>query len=801
MTRAAPRRRAPGPVLFASAAGEARARRPTDVALAITSLLVLVVVAVLGRVGADLDAGLVAVLEDFPPFLDPLWKLLAWAPIAWAVVLLVAAVARRRLPLARDIAAGVVVAIAISAVLGAAVDGDPWVAVARFFDFDEPPAFPPGAIALTAAAIAIASPHLSRPVRHLGRWLVLGQLVGMIMLSATSAAGCVAAVMVGLLAAALVHLVVGSPGGRPTSSRIELALHELGVDVADLAAAPGHDAGVVRFTGHDVDGPIGVKVYGRDAWDAQLLTTLWRLTWYRGGQRTARLTRVELVEHEGFVTLLAERSGVRVPRLVTAGSAGQGDALVVVRQEGRPLEGRGRGASVGAATDAALTDDALDSLWRQLGRLHDAGIAHHRIDLDRVVRHDDGTLGFGDLSSAGVAETPADRQQDEAQAFALLLAVAGEERAVASARRGLGDDGLLQALRYLQEAALTNGVRDALSVADLDVDKIRNRVRVVLGADEQQLIRLRRVTAGSLLNLALLVVAAYALIAAFGGMDLQSFLDALRDASWWWLAFALVVAQVARVAAAISTTGSVATPLPLGPLTALQFAICYVNLAIPSTAARVAINVRFLQRFGVPPATAMTAGVIDSVSGFVVQIVLFVAVFFTSDLDLGLSTDAATTSGAGTIALIVIAVLVVAAAVVALVRPVRRWVLSALHQAADALRVLRAPSKLVRLFGGNLLTQILFAIAFAVSAEAFGVHLPMSQFILINTVVSLFAGLIPVPGGIGVTEAGLTFGLTAAGVPSETAFAVALAYRFTSFYLPPIWGWFCYRWLVRRHYL
>jgi uncharacterized protein (TIRG00374 family) len=131
----------------------------------------------------------------------------------------------------------------------------------------------------------------------------------------------------------------------------------------------------------------------------------------------------------------------------------------------------------------------------------------------------------------------------------------------------------------------------------------------------------------------------------------------------------------------------------------------------------------------------------------------------------------------------------------------RRRILTMLHQAGDALRVLRSPSKLLRLFGGNLLTQVLFAVAFAVTAEAFGVHLPLSQFLLVNTVVSLFAGLIPVPGGIGVTEAGLTFGLTAAGVPSETAFAIALAYRFTSFYLPPIWGWFCYRWLVRTRHL
>jgi uncharacterized membrane protein YbhN (UPF0104 family) len=54
---------------------------------------------------------------------------------------------------------------------------------------------------------------------------------------------------------------------------------------------------------------------------------------------------------------------------------------------------------------------------------------------------------------------------------------------------------------------------------------------------------------------------------------------------------------------------------------------------------------------------------------------------------------------------------------------------------------------------------------------------------------------------MGVSEAGLTLGLTTAGVPSELAFALALAYRFARFYLPPIWRYFCYGWLVKRRYL
>jgi uncharacterized membrane protein YbhN (UPF0104 family) len=125
----------------------------------------------------------------------------------------------------------------------------------------------------------------------------------------------------------------------------------------------------------------------------------------------------------------------------------------------------------------------------------------------------------------------------------------------------------------------------------------------------------------------------------------------------------------------------------------------------------------------------------------------------------------------------------------------------AARQGRTALRVLRSPTKLLQLFGGNLLSQVLFAVAFAAAVEAFHESVPLTELLLINTVVSLFAGLLPVPGGIGVSEAGLTLGLTSAGIPSETAFAIALAYRFASFYLPPIWGWFCYRWLVDKRYL
>ena len=65
-------------------------------------------------------------------------------------------------------------------------------------------------------------------------------------------------------------------------------------------------------------------------------------------------------------------------------------------------------------------------------------------------------------------------------------------------------------------------------------------------------------------------------------------------------------------------------PVPLARVTKLVFATCFINLAVPSTAARVATSIRFFQRSGTTAAGAVSAGALDSVFGFVAQITLLV---------------------------------------------------------------------------------------------------------------------------------------------------------------------------------
>ena len=87
------------------------------------------------------------------------------------------------------------------------------------------------------------------------------------------------------------------------------------------------------------------------------------------------------------------------------------------------------------------------------------------------------------------------------------------------------------------------------------------------------------------------------------------------------------------------------------------------------------------------------------------------------------------------------------------------------------------------------------------SVLAYGSSISFGQAIFVNSMVSLFVGFMPVPGGIGVAEAALTAGLVAMGVPEGAALAAAITHRVVTAYLPPIYGWHTTRWLTERDYI
>ena len=85
--------------------------------------------------------------------------------------------------------------------------------------------------------------------------------------------------------------------------------------------------------------------------------------------------------------------------------------------------------------------------------------------------------------------------------------------------------------------------------------------------------------------------------------------------------------------------------------------------------------------------------------------------------------------------------------------------------------------------------------------RGFAYHVGLAEILFINISVSLLAGVMPVPGGIGVVEGGFAYGLVGAGMTEEAAFAAVLLYRLATFYPPPIRGYFALRRLERNNHL
>ena len=77
----------------------------------------------------------------------------------------------------------------------------------------------------------------------------------------------------------------------------------------------------------------------------------------------------------------------------------------------------------------------------------------------------------------------------------------------------------------------------------------------------------------------------------------------------------------------------------------------------------------------------------------------------------------------------------------------------------------------------------------------------LATLLVVITAASIIGGAVPVPGGLGVVEAGLIAGLTSAGVPQSQAVAAVFIQRLFTAYLPPIWGWVTLAWMRRREYV
>ncbi len=775
------------------------------------ALAVLILWWLTARAGesAAWEADIARFVADLPSWLSTLAEAVYFFGALWVVGgVAIAALVARRARLARDLIIGGLAAWIIGRALALLSGRSTNEDLLDLITSGRLPPFPMVRIGVMTAMVATAAPYLVRPLRHVGWWVIGISAMAGLLVPAGVVTDVVGAVVVGLGVAAAVHLAFGSPQGRPTVGQISDGLRRLGVTAAGLHLAPTQPWGVVVVEGDLDDGRrLIVKAYGEDANDASLLSRMWRLMWFRNTELDVAKSAITRVNDEALVTLLARRAGVPVPDIITTGAADSEPALLAVAAS--------TGTSLAELPAAEITDGLLDSIWGIVVALHGSRLSHGCLDPLHVVVSPGGVQ----LIDFAQGESPARLDSMRIDLAVLLVStglLVGAERAVAAALRTVDADEVVSALAYLQAPALPQRLRDRVRAADRArplpaeddegakrapklLDSLRVELIAATGAESPEAVQLQRITLKQILIVAGTAFAAWMLLSQLG--DPAAMIDTLKTATWWFVGAGFLLALVPAFTDAIAARSALPQDLPIGPIVILQYSQKFTNLAIPSTVGVAAVTTAFFAKQGVPLATALSSGLLVSVGGFVVQMLVVIVSLIATGGDL----SGATAGGhSGIVKILVFSIIIggIALAVVML-RPTwrKRVLVPVRHGLKDMAKVLTSPRKFFRIVGGNLASQLLYAMVLGLSLHAYGESLTLPQLLLINTGTTFITGVVPVPGGMGVAEASLAAGMTAYGVPPEIAAAAAITHRLVTFYIPPIYGWFAFRWLNKHDYL
>jgi membrane-associated phospholipid phosphatase/tRNA A-37 threonylcarbamoyl transferase component Bud32 len=252
-----------------------------------------------------------------------------------------------------------------------------------------------GHSAVAVALATVASPYVGRRARRVAWVLAAAVCLARMYVGAHLPFDVLGGAALGWAAGGLVHLVLGAPQSRPPRGKVRDTLRAHGFDAADLhpvGPPSNRSTRLVSSGGGGTEPGIFVKIVEREWRDTDLLYRIWRRL-----RRVRRPIRhglpVHEVEHEALLGLLARAAGVRVPEVLLVGSFGNGAGLLVERR----VDGRTFTEAGGEVGDALLAD-----AWRQVARLHQAGIAHQDLTGDNLLADEQGRAWLVDFDQAVV---------------------------------------------------------------------------------------------------------------------------------------------------------------------------------------------------------------------------------------------------------------------------------------------------------------------------------------------------------------------------------------------------------------
>ncbi|MEV0385948.1 lysylphosphatidylglycerol synthase transmembrane domain-containing protein [Nonomuraea sp. NPDC050643] len=581
---------------------------------------------------------------------------------------------------------------------------------------------------------------------------------------------------------------VGSPNTRPPGSAVVAALRKLSFSPLSARRIEDDHQGSRRYAIGLIDGTsLDVTVLDRDRQVAGLPYRLWRRIRLNSEtrRRAIRSLRAEL-EREALMAYAAQAAGASTPRLLGTSEIGTEAALLAYEHlDTRPLD---------EVPDDEIDDALLAQIWEQVELLQIQRLAHRRLTGDGIHLDRAGRVVLTDARSGEIAAGDLLLRLDVAQLLTYLALRVGPERSVRTAAAVMGPDSLAAAMPLLQRIALTRETRAALSKAKSVLPGLRDHIVALKPQGKVEEVRLERFRPRTLITIIASTIAAYIVLSQLSQVDVY---HVITTANWAWTGLALVASFVSFVAAALMLRGFVPEPLPLWRTVLVQFASSFVKLVAPAAVGGVAINTRYLQKRGIPPASAVASVGASQLIMLVFHIALLLLFAYIT----GSTTATSFTPSRG----LVVVLLAVAVLVVALlgVPPLRRLLTSRLHKLFSnvlprLLDVLQSPRKMVEASVGTLMITIMFVLCLHACVAAFGGSLSFTAVAVVFLTANAIGSAAPTPGGLGAVELALVGGLVLAGVPKELATSAVLLYRLLTFWLPVLPGWASFTYLQRH---
>jgi uncharacterized protein (TIRG00374 family) len=791
--RAAPRLRAA--VLGPHGGGTARRRASDAFRLGFAVIVVAVSIPVM-QANSAAELKIVHALNPPPEAISWLVSSVFWLGSVGVIALLaVLGLFVPRLVAVRWTAVAAVVTWGICLVLGQILGpaaGRPVTSALAGLD----PSYPVTQFAVTIAVAATALPYLSRPLHRLVTSLVTLASVAAVVNGSALPVNTVSSLAIGWGVAAALHLAAGSPLGLPSAGEITQWITDLGVSVQGITRAPRQTWGVERLTGRDAAGQkIELSVYGRDASDARVLAKLWRFCFYRDSGPAIILDRLQQVEHEAYLTFVAGRAGILVPEVLAAGRFGPSrDAALVTRLPDGP--------TLAEADDRVLPDKTLDEVLHTVLRLRKARVAHGTLGAETIIVSPAG-ICLKDFRSASASASDGRLDGDLAAALAALAVQAGADRTAAAAGRVLDADAARGALVHLQRSALDPVTVQALHQHKHLLPQLRAAIASETGIEVPKLAEVKRVSWVNLIFGIGTLIGVWAIIGVLA--DVSESLDVIKGASWGWVGLTFVLAQLPIAAEAWALDSAVPGQLPYGRCLALETSNTFTALIGGDTAV-FAVRVRFFQRQGYDATAAVSSGAIATTASWTAKSLLFLIALPFAAGNFQAPSSSGDRETAIWIVLAVVLAVGIAIALISLVPRLRRLASIKVRPHlvniwTNVKAIATEPRKIAYIAAGSVLAQLLVAAALGASLHSVGQQASLATILVVMTLASIIGGAVPVPGGLGVVEAGLIAGLTAAGIPQDQAVAAVFIQRMFTAYLPPIWGWATLAWMRRREYV